>query len=130
MNDDRFAQRMDHFYKAVDALRLALERPEDEFIRDSIIKRFELGFETARKVLHQWLVEQQEISGSATKKEVMEAAFRTALIVDVDLWNEMLAYRNDVSHGYDKGKAMVLVAFVRRRGAAAFDALKQALLTR
>lgn len=127
MDDERFDLRLDHFRKAVDALHLALAQPEDEFIRDSIIKRFELCFETARKVLRHWLVAQQELGDTATKKQVMEAAFRTALIGDPDLWNQIAMARNDVSHEYDKQKAIALVAFIRQRAAAAFEGLRQVM---
>jgi nucleotidyltransferase substrate binding protein (TIGR01987 family) len=108
-------------------LELALAQPEDQFVRDSIIKRFELVFETARKVMRQWLVEQQELGYEATKKQVMEAAFRTGLVVDPDLWNEIATARNDSSHEYDEAKAAAVVAFVRQRAVAAFAALRQAL---
>lgn len=78
--EDRLDLRIEQFGKAVAALKLALDQPEDEFIRDSIIKRFELSFETGRKAMRQWLMDQQEITGQATKKELMESAFRTGLI--------------------------------------------------
>lgn len=123
MSEDRFAQRLAQFRDAVAALKLALEQPEDEFMRDSIIKRFELSFETARKAMHQWLVDQEEIPYESTKKVVMEAAFKTALVSDADLWAEIAAARNDSSHEYDKNKAMEISAFVRARAVAAFDAL-------
>ena len=86
MREDRFAQRLAQFRDALAALKLALEQPEDEFMRDSIIKRFELSFETARKAMRQWLVDQEELTYESTKKAVMEAAFKTALVSDADLW--------------------------------------------
>lgn len=123
MGEDRFQQRLAQFRDAVAALKLALAQPEDEFMRDSIIKRFELSFETARKALRQWLLEQQEVSYESTKKAVMEAAFKTALVSDADVWSEMAAARNDASHEYDKAKAIEIVAFIRARATAGFDAL-------
>ena len=56
-----------------------------------IIKRFELSFETARKAMRQWLVDQEELTYESTKKAVMEAAFKTALVSDADLWAEIAA---------------------------------------
>ena len=123
MRDDRFDQRLAQFRDAVAALKLALAQPEDEFIRDSIIKRFELGFETARKALRQWLVDQDEVNYESSKKAVMEAAFKTALVRDADLWTEMAAARNDSTHEYDKNKAIEIAAFIRTRAIAGFDAL-------
>ena len=124
MDEERFALRLDHFRMAIDALDLALLQPEDEFMRDSIIKRFELCFETARKMMRQWLVEQDELTGTATKREVMQAAFATGLLTDAELWEEIARWRNDASHEYDKQKAMQVVAFVRTRAADAFHQLR------
>lgn len=123
MSEDRFAQRLAQFRDALAALKLALEQPEDEFMRDSIIKRFELSFETARKAMRQWLVDQEEVTYESTKKAVMEAALKTSLVNDADLWAEITAARNDSSHEYDKAKALEIVALVRARAVAAFDAL-------
>ena len=123
MIEDRFGQRLAQFRDALAALKLALEQPEDEFMRDSIIKRFELSFETARKAMRQWLVDQEEVTYESTKKAVMEAAFKTALVNDADLWAEIAAARNDSSHEYDKTKALEIVAFVRAQAVVAFDAL-------
>lgn len=123
MSEDRFDLQLAVFEKAVSALELALAQPEDEFIRDSIIKRFELAFETARKCLRRWLLEQQEISGNATKKDVMEAAYRVGLLGDSAVWDDIVACRNDCSHEYDASKAIAASAFVRERAFAAFAAL-------
>jgi nucleotidyltransferase substrate binding protein (TIGR01987 family) len=123
MSEDRFDQRLAQFRDAVAALKLALAQPEDEFMRDSIIKRFELSFETARKAMRQWLVDEEEVTYESTKKAVMEAAFKTALVSDADLWAEIAAARNDSSHEYDKNKALEIAAFVRARAVMAFEAL-------
>ena len=130
MSEDRFDQRLAQYRDALAALKLALEQPEDEFMRDSIIKRFELSFETARKAMRQWLVDQEEIPYEATKKAVMEAAFKTALVSDADLWAEIAAARNDSTHEYDKTKALEIVGFVRARAVAAFEALLATLEAR
>lgn len=123
MSEERFELRLEHFEKALAALQVALERPEDEFMRDSIIKRFELAYETARKAMRQWLMEQEELTGSDTKKAVMIAAFRTGLIADADLWDELGAARNDTSHEYDQSKAMAIVALVRAKAVLAMQDL-------
>lgn len=127
MSEDRFDLRLEQFVRAVAALHLALQQPEDEFIRDSIIKRFELSFESGRKCLRQWLVDQQELPATATKKEIMDAAFRVGLLGDAELWTEIVHLRNDSSHEYNAQRALDAVAFVRTRAAGAFDALLAAL---
>lgn len=120
---DRFELALEHFGKALDALRLALAQPEDEFIRDSIIKRFELSFETARKAMRRWLMDQGEVTAADTKKALMEAAFRTGLVADADVWSALTAARNDTSHEYNEARALEIVGLTRAQGLAAFEAL-------
>lgn len=123
MSEERFELRLEHFEKALAALQVALEQPENEFLRDSIIKRFELAFETARKAMRQWLMEQDELTGSDTKRAVMLASFRTGLITDADLWDRLGAARNDTSHEYNQSKAMAIVALVRAEAVPAMQDL-------
>lgn len=130
MDEERYALRLDLFEKAHAALCAALAQPEDEFVRDSIIKRFELTFETARKAMRQWLVEQGEVTPQSTKKEVMEAAFRVGLLGDGELWNRIVALRNDSSHEYDADRAIAAAAFARAEAAPAFAVLLQELKRR
>lgn len=130
MSADRFALRLALFAKAVDSLALALQQPEDEFVRDSVIKRFELAFETARKALRQWLEDQQELAPGATKKQVMEAAHQLGLLGDSEAWNAIVAQRNDVSHEYDANKAVEAAAFARAVAYPAFRALLAELQAR
>jgi nucleotidyltransferase substrate binding protein (TIGR01987 family) len=123
MTGERLDIRLKQFVQAVDALQLALDQPEDEFIRDSIIKRFELAFETARKSLRRWLIEHEEVAESATKKEVMEAAHRVGLLADADAWSTMTRWRNDSSHEYDAAKALQAVAYIRAEATTHLRAL-------
>jgi nucleotidyltransferase substrate binding protein (TIGR01987 family) len=130
MSDERFELCREHFSKAVDALAKALAQPEDEFMRDSIIKRFELCFETGRKAMQRWLVEQQELTPQATKRDVMVAALKTGLVSDAAQWDELGAARNDSSHEYDQGRALAIVALVREMAMPAFEALRAELAKR
>lgn len=120
----------EQFGKAVDALARALAQAEDEFVRDSVIKRFDLCFETARKAMQGWLIEQAELSPQDTQRAVMQAALRTGLISDPDLWDELGVARNDMSHEHDPSKALAIVALARERGLPAFEALRTQLAQR
>lgn len=130
MGEERFELQLDQFAKSLAALELSLLQPEDEFIRDSIIKRFELCFETGRKAIRQWLVEQEEIDYAATKKEVMETAYRAALFDDPDLWAQVVAARNDTAHEYDEAAALKVIAFIRAQAFSALQALHRRLAER
>ena len=123
MSDARGQLRLQLFEKALAALRLALQQPEDEFVRDSIIKRFELSYETLRKCLRDWLLEQEEIDVHATRKDVMEAALRTGLVEGAELWDDIRKQRNDCSHEYDAARAIVAVSFIRDKAFVAFEAV-------
>lgn len=128
--EERLELSIEHFGKALQALRLALAQPEDEFVRDSIIKRFELSYETARKAVRRWLMEQGEVTAADTKRAVMEAAFRTGLMADPDQWAALTAARNDTSHEYNQARAMEIVALARTQALAAFEALLAELKAR
>lgn len=121
MEEHRFDLRLEVLRKSLAALQLALQQPEDEFIRDSILKRFELAFESARKAMSQWLKDQGEDVG--TKKAVMEGALRAGLVNDAELWNEIVQMRNAGSHEYDAEWVVAAVAFVRERAEPALVAL-------
>lgn len=122
-DQDRFARARDHFDKSLTALQRALAQPEDEYVRDSIIKRFELCLETGRKAMQRWLVEQDELTPQSTKRDVFTAALRTGLIQDVNAWDQLGAARNDTSHEYDEAKAIQIAALARELGVPTFVAL-------
>lgn len=56
---DRIDLQFEHFQKALARLQEALAEPESSFIRDSIIKRFEVTFEMAWKTMFRYLVTTQ-----------------------------------------------------------------------
>lgn len=55
MSDERFKLALDHFEKALARLHEVLAQPENEFIRDATIQRFEFTFEAAWKAMYRWL---------------------------------------------------------------------------
>lgn len=69
------------FSKAVRQLNLAIEQPKNEFIRDSVIQRFEfsveLAWKTSKKIMG--------TSNSAPKDVIREMA-QSGYIDDVELW--------------------------------------------
>jgi len=127
--DERFKLALDHFEKALARLHEVLAQPENEFIRDATIQRFEFTFEAAWKAMYRWLrargVDLDEDAYSAIPE-----AFKRRLITDEKRWGEMRKYRNLTSHTYNQPLAIEVVAFVRADGAAALDALAKALRER
>ena len=107
--NDRFALALEHFEKSLARLKEALAQNEDDFIRDSIIQRFEFTFETSWKAMYRWL----RARGNDVDEEaytVIPMAYERRLISDVKAWGDMRKARNQTSHTYDQSIAMEVAA--------------------
>jgi nucleotidyltransferase substrate binding protein (TIGR01987 family) len=129
MSDDRFNLALDHFEKALARLHEVLAQPENEFIRDATIQRFEFTFEAAWKAMYRWL-RARGVDLDEDAYSTIPEAFKRRLITEEKRWGEMRKYRNLTSHTYNQPLAIEVVAFVRADGVAALDALAQALRER
>ena len=119
---DRLDLQFEHFEKSLVRLKESLAEAESSFLRDSIIKRFEVTFEMAWKTMFRFLVDKGEkIAPKAW--DVIPVAFESLLIADAQLWDQMRTYRNDTSHEYNEVRAIELSAYVRSHAVQAFDAL-------
>lgn len=126
---ERLAQQQAYFMKALVRLQEALAEPESSFVRDSIVKRFEMAFEMAWKTMFRFLVDKGErIAPKAW--DVLPVAFESLLIEDAALWDRMRQYRNDTSHEYNEAKAVEIAAFVRAQGAAELERFAAAMARR
>lgn len=116
----RLAQQYQYFLKALQRLKEALAEPESSFVRDAIVKRFEMTFEMAWKTMFRFLADKGErVAPKAW--DVLPLAFESLLIEDGALWDRMREYRNDTSHEYNEVKAVEIAAFVRQHGLKAFE---------
>lgn len=95
------------FEKALDSLELALAQPENEFIRDSVIQRFEYSYEVAWKMLRRFLVADLGADALAplSRKDLFRLAADRKLIDDPLLWFDYHRARNLTSHLYDQAVA-------------------------
>lgn len=91
------------FKEANTRLAEALEKPKDEFIRDSVIKRFEFTIELAWKTLKKYLIYEGEDSGGP--RSVVEMAFKKKMIDDPLAWGKLITARNETSHAYSEENA-------------------------
>lgn len=129
MSNDRFLLALAHFEKSLQRLKEALAQPEDDFMRDSVIQRFEFTFETAWKAMYRWLrARGNDIDEEAAS--VIPEAFGKRLIVDESSWGQMRKFRNKTSHTYDESKAIEVAAFVRTDAVRLFDVLLAELKAR
>ncbi|HEY3780398.1 MAG TPA: HI0074 family nucleotidyltransferase substrate-binding subunit [Fimbriimonadaceae bacterium] len=92
--------------KALASLRVALAEPEDQFVRDSVIKRFEFSYELSWKFLKRFI--EQEIVDShdlSTRKELFRRGVHHKLIEGFDDWVAYHDARNQTSHTYNEIRA-------------------------
>ncbi len=93
--------------KAMQSLKLALEQPKDEFIRDAVIQRFEYTYELCWKMLRRYLMEDigPEEVNRLSRKDLFRVAADKGLIADPATWFIYHQARNETSHIYDEKKA-------------------------
>ena len=128
-SNDRFVVAFDHFGKALDRLREVLAQSENDFIRDSVIQRFEFTFEAAWKAMYRWL----RARGNDVDEEaasVIPHAFKLRPIQDEKGWGKLRKYRNKTSHTYDEAIAIEVAAFARHDAMALFEQLHGVLTER
>jgi nucleotidyltransferase substrate binding protein (TIGR01987 family) len=119
--DIRWKQRFSNFNKALEKLKEAVERiqedypidkdgniDEDQFLddilKDGVIQRFEYTHELAWNVMKDFLVNSgnTNIFGS---KDASREAFSAGLIENGELWMDMIISRNKTSHTYNEETA-------------------------
>ena len=90
---------LDEFTKAVGRLDEAVRQPKNDFLRNSVIQRFEFSVELAWKTAKR----RMGVSTAAPKDVVREMA-QSGYIDDVAIWLKAIDMRNLSSHTY---KALV-----------------------
>jgi nucleotidyltransferase substrate binding protein (TIGR01987 family) len=103
--DVRWKQRFRNFERRFILLRSALdERTVESFSElelEGLIQRFEYTFELAWKTLKDYLEYTGIVLEQITPRAVIKAAFAAKIIDDGQVWIDMLAHRNLMSHVYD-----------------------------
>lgn len=94
------------FNNAVEKLSQALAQKKNEFIRDSVIQRFEFCIELAWKTA-------KRIMGTSTTapKDVIREMAQSSYISDVELWLKAIDMRNLSSHTYKEDLAEQVYEF-------------------
>ncbi len=117
MDAERLKERIKDYLKAVIQLEKAVKRPFDEFMRDSVIQRFEFTYELAWKMLKLRL-EAESIEVTSPKQ-----ALQVGFIIDGNAWSELQKNRNLTSHTYDEKLADKVYAYIVQQGLALFQHL-------
>ena len=99
---------------AIAALRVALSATDDEFVRDSIVKRFEFTYEIAWKFMRRHLAWAALESAPETRRDLFRASARAGLIEDPEAWFEFHEARNLTAHTYNEANAAKVIAAARQ----------------
>ncbi len=119
--DIRWEQRFSNYSKAVGKLRQAVKYIKDTFIleevyvlqsesvldevlKEGVIQRFEYTHELAWNVMKDYA----EYQGNATirgSRDATREAFKMKLIINGEVWMEMIKSRNETSHTYNEQTA-------------------------
>lgn len=94
------------FEKAVVRFSEALQQEKNEFIRDSVIQRFEFSVELAWKTAKKSMG-----SSTAAPKDVIREMAQSGYIGKIDSWLEAIDMRNLSSHTYKEDIAEKVYAF-------------------
>lgn len=89
--------------KAVASLDLALAQDKDEFIRDSVIQRFEYTYELSWKFLARHLESDlgNEYVDRLARRDLYRLGAEKGLLGDASAWFEYHTARNITSHSYN-----------------------------
>jgi nucleotidyltransferase substrate binding protein (TIGR01987 family) len=107
--DLRWKQRFQNFEKALISLQsLSNEvNTEEEVLIDAGIKRFEIAFDLAWKVLQDYLFEKGYVEFKGPKK-VIAGAFQNGIIENGGGWALLHEDRNILSHKYDFEESRII----------------------
>jgi nucleotidyltransferase substrate binding protein (TIGR01987 family) len=122
MEVTRLSERISEFQQALSQLRKALAQPKNEYIRDSVIQRFEFTYELAWKMLKLKLA--FEGIEATTPRAVFQEALQAGFIHDGNLWTDLQKMRNLSSHTYDEKLAEQVYDFVSNSAVKLFTDLQ------
>lgn len=101
---DDFKNELLSFSNALNRLQESLAQPKDQFVRDSVVQRFEFSFELAWKVLKLYL----EFLGRGqynSPRECILAGAQVGVIDNSAKWLDYLRDRNISTHAYSEDLA-------------------------
>ncbi len=102
--------------RAIESLERAAAQPKDEFVRDSVIQRFEYTYELAWKLRKRHLERDEgtENVDRLNRKDLYRLAWAKGLITDVSAWFGFHQARNTTSHAYHEDTAEAIYAVALR----------------
>ena len=126
--DIRWKQRFENFQRAFKQLSLAMDlkvqRPLSDLEQQGLIQGFEFTHELAWHVLKDYL-EMEGIQGLIGSRSTAREAFKRGLVMDGEVWMDMIEKRNLSSHTYNQTVALTIVESIAERYYPAFCELQQ-----
>lgn len=116
IDDEPYAVDLSPLVKSLRSLRLALRQPKDEFIRDSVIQRFEFTYEISWKLLKRVLEQDEgtENVDQLSRRDLFRLASEKGILANVTDWFAYHRARNETSHAYSEAKAEEVYAVALR----------------
>jgi nucleotidyltransferase substrate binding protein (TIGR01987 family) len=114
--DVRWIQRFNNFKKALEQLEEAVELMEKRELsrleKQGVIQAFEYTHELAWKTLKDFLEDRgnTELFGS---RDTVKEAFKLGLIVNGEVWMQMIKSRNLTSNTYDENTADDIIMLIK-----------------
>jgi nucleotidyltransferase substrate binding protein (TIGR01987 family) len=109
VNDIRWKQRFDQYLNSLKKLDFVVEeekiRQLNEIEQAGKIQYFEMIYELSWKMLKDYLEDQGGSVNITGSKDAIKLAFNRGIILDGQIWMDMLKSRNDTSHIYDEPTA-------------------------
>ncbi|MBS0626814.1 MAG: nucleotidyltransferase substrate binding protein [Verrucomicrobia bacterium] len=103
--DIRWIQRFSNYVKALielgEAVKLSKTRTLSKLEKQGLIQCFEYTYELAWKTLKDFL-ENQGVIDLFGAKETIREAFKSGLIINGEIWMQMIKSHNQTSHLYDE----------------------------
>ena len=126
--DIRWKQRFENFQRALKQLSLAMDlkaqRPLSDLEQQGLIQVFEFTHELAWNVLKDYH-EMEGIQGLVGSRSTAREAFKRGLVMDGEVWMDMIEKRNLSSHTYNQTVALTMVESIAERYYPAFCELQQ-----
>jgi nucleotidyltransferase substrate binding protein (TIGR01987 family) len=126
--DISWKQRFQNFDRAFVLLRDALENGPDalnQLEKEGVIQRFEFCFKLAWKTLKDYMEEDGFVFATITPRQVLKDAFAAKILQDGQVWIDMLAHRNLLSHTHNTKRFEEALKAVHQRYLPALNELHE-----
>ena len=134
MTDDvRWIQRFDNFKRSLkqldDAVDIIAERELNELERQGVIQAFEYNYELAWNVIKDFYEYQggEGVLGIQGSRDAFRLAFKRGLIVQGEIWMDMIKSRQLTSHTYNEEISAKVFADIVNKYYPEFVTLKETL---